>query len=70
MDEPTTDLDATGQDEVLRVVREITRAGRTLVLVEHDSEAVTAADQVVLMKEGRVAASGVARGVLSDPDCW
>lgn len=37
------------------------------MLVEHDSEAVTAADQVVLMKEGRVAASGVARGVLSDP---
>ena len=67
MDEPTTDLDATGQDDVLRVAHEVTKAGRTLVLVEHDTEAVTTADQVVLMKEGGIAASGVARVVLSDP---
>jgi energy-coupling factor transporter ATP-binding protein EcfA2 len=67
MDEPTTDLDSIGQDHVLHIAHEVTKARRTLVLVEHDAEAVIAADQVILMKEGGIVASGPARGVLSDP---
>lgn len=67
MDEPTSDLDSIGQDHVLHIAHEVTKAGRTLVLVEHDAEAVIAADQVILMKEGGIVASGPARGLLSDP---
>jgi energy-coupling factor transport system ATP-binding protein len=66
MDEPTTDLDSSGRDEVLRIARDLNGAGRTLVMVEHDAEMATAADQVVLMREGRVLACGETREVLSD----
>ena len=68
MDEPTTDLDSAGRDEVLRLAHHVTGMGRTLIMVEHDTEVTTAADQVILMREGRIVAHGETREVLSDVD--
>ena len=64
-DEPTTDLDPVGKREVLAIVGELVRAGRTVLLVEHDAEEIAGADRVHLLVEGRVAAEGSTVEILS-----
>lgn len=59
LDEPTTYLDISGQLEILRFSRALARMGKTVVLVNHDLDAVLHwSDDVLLLCGGRVAASG------------
>ncbi|HID87837.1 MAG TPA: ABC transporter ATP-binding protein, partial [Anaerolineae bacterium] len=66
MDEPTTDLDPIGRDEVLSVAEELERQGRTLLIVDHEPETAQGADLVFLMKEGHLVRQGPPREVLTD----
>jgi sn-glycerol 3-phosphate transport system ATP-binding protein len=56
MDEPLSNLDAQLRVEMRREIRELQqRLGMTMVYVTHDQvEAMTMADQVVLMRNGRI----------------
>jgi ABC-type lipoprotein export system ATPase subunit len=53
-DEPTGNLDEQSGHEVLRVLREIARGGRAVVLVTHDTEAAALADRVLHLVDGRL----------------
>jgi energy-coupling factor transport system ATP-binding protein len=66
LDEPTTDLDPIGRRDVLAVLDRVSGEGRAVLLVEHDTTALERADTVVLMREGRVVASGTPADVLRD----
>lgn len=68
-DEPTTALDVTLQDEILTLLTGlIERTGVTLVFVSHDLPVVARiAEQLVVMREGRVVETGPASQVLSAP---
>ncbi len=68
MDEPTTDLDPIGREEVLSVADTLRQERRTLLVVEQDPEVATDADQVWLMREGEIVAQGPPRQVLTDLD--
>lgn len=56
MDEPLSNLDARLRDEMRREIRQLQQSlGFTMVYVTHDqTEAITMADQVVLMNNGRI----------------
>jgi energy-coupling factor transport system ATP-binding protein len=60
MDEPTSNLDPLGTAEVLGVVRRLNReAGMTVVIAEHDVEALAVhVDRIVVLAEGRIAFQG------------
>jgi iron complex transport system ATP-binding protein len=59
LDEPTSALDLGHQLEVLELVHELARSGRTVVLVLHElSTACRYADHLVAMLDGRVVAEG------------
>ncbi len=58
LDEPTTDLDPQGRQEIFALLGRMRAAGHTLVLVEHELAAAVAADQVVLLSGGEIVASG------------
>ena len=59
LDEPTNGLDPLVQREFLDLVRETRAAGRTVFLSSHVlSEVQRVADRVVVLREGRVLASG------------
>ena len=59
MDEPTTYLDVRNQLETIKMVKRLARAGKTVVMVLHDIEAVLqSCDQVLLFSKGRLTASG------------
>ncbi|SFN20975.1 peptide/nickel transport system ATP-binding protein [Pseudonocardia ammonioxydans] len=67
-DEPTTALDVTVQAQVLELLADLKRAGRTIVLISHDLSVVAhLADHVLVMAGGRVVEEGPAGQVLGAP---
>jgi energy-coupling factor transport system ATP-binding protein len=66
MDEPTTDLDPLGREEVLSVAKSIREEGRTLLIVDHEPETATTADQVWLMRGGQIVSQGPPSEILLD----
>ncbi len=53
-DEPTGALDSTNSQLVLRILRDLTSQGTTVVMVTHDIDAAATADQVVFMRDGSI----------------
>ena len=69
-DEATAMLDPDGRREVLAVIRRLHReAGKTIIMITHYAEEAVAADRIVLMEKGRIAASGTPREVLQTRNC-
>jgi ABC-type lipoprotein export system ATPase subunit len=54
-DEPTGNLDSTSTAEVLALLRNLHRDGRTIVLITHEPDVAAMADRIVTMHDGRVA---------------
>jgi len=66
MDEPTTDLDPQGREEVLSAAWKLKEGGHTILLVEHEPETAGRADQVWLMRDGHTVARGSPAEMLVD----
>jgi energy-coupling factor transport system ATP-binding protein len=65
LDEPTTDLDPAGRVELFAVLRRLREEGIAVVVAEHETEAALAADRVLLLDQGRVAAVGPPEAILT-----
>ncbi len=65
-DEPTTDLDPAGRTEVLRVIASLRTEGLSLLVIEHDTSAAVVADQLLLLRDGRIVGQGPPRTMLAD----
>jgi iron complex transport system ATP-binding protein len=66
LDEPTTGLDLVARHDFMERVRQIARAGTTLILITHHiDEIIPEIDRVILLKDGRVAASGPKNAMVS-----
>ena len=66
LDEPTTGLDLIARHAFLEHVRQIAREGTTLILITHHiEEIVPEIERVVLLRGGRIVASGPKRSVLT-----
>ncbi len=68
-DEPTTALDVTTQAQILKLILNLReKHGMAVMFITHDFGVVAEiADRVIVMREGRIVESGVAKSVLSDP---
>lgn len=59
LDEPTAFLDPSGQDDMLRIIDDLNRKGKTIIMTTHDIDlAAEWADEVVILKKGRIVAAG------------
>ena len=66
MDEPTANLDYGNQHMVLSRIRELANEGYTIMLSTHNPEhALQYADEVLVIKDHRVFASGIIQDVLT-----
>ncbi len=65
LDEPATYLDICGQLELMRILRRLTREGKTVAAVLHDLNfALQYGDEMLLMEEGRLVQKGTCRECL------
>jgi sn-glycerol 3-phosphate transport system ATP-binding protein len=69
MDEPLSNLDAQLRQEMRREIRALQRKlGITMVYVTHDqTEAMTMADQVILLRDGRIEQDGTPAALYDRP---
>ncbi len=65
LDEPAAALDLARQQEAIGFARAMAAAGAAVLAVLHEPNLAAGADQVVLMREGRVLAAGPAAQVLT-----
>lgn len=72
LDEPTSDLDPIGTQEVLRVLRTLNKEyGMTIVLVEHKiDEVIPWVDRVLLMDQGAVVVDQPPRQAFDNVPLW
>jgi len=67
LDEPTNGLDLKAKHQLLAILRQLARAGTTLLLVTHQIEAVLPEiRRCVLLREGRVVGDGPTETLLQD----
>ena len=67
-DEPTSALDPELTGEVLRVIRELSEAGRTMIIVTHEMEfARSVADRIVFIADGLIEEEGTPEEVFDHP---
>lgn len=66
LDEPTTDLDPVGKTEVFEIADALTKAGITLVVVEHETPEALMSSRILLMNEGEIVRDGPSWDVLQE----
>lgn len=67
LDEPTAMLDPVGRREVLAVVKRLhEEQGITVLYITHFMEEAAAADRIVVMEKGQIAADGTPREIFTD----
>ncbi|OPY80196.1 MAG: Lipopolysaccharide export system ATP-binding protein LptB [Syntrophorhabdus sp. PtaU1.Bin153] len=68
MDEPTAGLDTGGVGDVCQMLKAIRSSGKTILLVEHNMEAVRdVCDEIIVMDFGKMIAFGKPEEVLANP---
>lgn len=60
-DEPTGNLDSRSTQEILNILKELHREGRTVILITHDNEIAAQAKRVIKIRDGRIEADSMGR---------
>ncbi|PSO14913.1 MacB family efflux pump subunit [Bradyrhizobium sp. MOS003] len=54
-DEPTGALDRRSGEEVLKILKELHREGRTIIIVTHDADVAARAERIIELRDGKIA---------------
>ena len=65
LDEPNANLDDAGERSLLEAVKDLKKAGKTVILVTHRPSVLAVADLIVLMQNGKIVRCGTRDEVLS-----
>ncbi|MBZ5960775.1 ABC transporter ATP-binding protein [Leuconostoc gelidum subsp. gasicomitatum] len=60
-DEPTGALDSISREKVFNILKEITKQGKTVVMVTHDIEMASRTDRAIIIRDGKI------QNILSQP---
>lgn len=53
-DEPTGNLDSSSSKEIIQILKELHKEGRTVILITHDNEIAAQAKRVIRIKDGKI----------------
>ncbi|NYZ75656.1 ABC transporter ATP-binding protein [Candidatus Micrarchaeota archaeon] len=68
LDEPSSNLDFGSSAELYRILRGLNREGRTIIVVEHDTEMLLDnVKRILVVKDGSIKLDGPPKKVLSNP---
>ena len=65
-DEATSMLDPKGRDKIMEYIKEINDSGVTVISITHDMKEAVNSDKIIVLKDGRVLASGPTNDILND----
>ncbi|QND62385.1 peptidase domain-containing ABC transporter (plasmid) [Mesorhizobium sp. AR07] len=65
LDEATSSLDSLAEAFVLKLVEELRRAGKTIIVISHRLSTICGADKIVVLDKGRVVAEGTHADLLT-----
>ncbi|MCD4738888.1 MAG: ABC transporter ATP-binding protein [Anaerolineae bacterium] len=66
LDEPTSHLDLGNKRRIMQIMRRLRENGKTVLFTTHDpNEAASVADQVILLRAGKIQSAGDARQALT-----
>ena len=69
IDEPTSQLDPQGTQDVFEIIRSLRGSGKTIILVEHKIDLIAEyCDEVLVMQNGQIVRKGPTAEVLVAPD--
>ncbi|WP_216382771.1 ATP-binding cassette domain-containing protein, partial [Arcanobacterium phocae] len=54
LDEPSVSLDATHREQLRALLNDLTEHGATVLLVTHDPQLLTAAQQIIHLESGKI----------------
>ena len=60
-DEPTGALDSISREKVFNILKEITKQGKTVIMVTHDIEMASRTDRAIIIRDGKI------QNILSKP---
>ena len=67
IDEPTSQLDPKGTEDIFKIINLMANEGKTIILVEHKLELIAEyAENILVLDEGEIILSGKANGVLNN----
>ena len=67
IDEPTSQLDPKGTEDIFKIINLMANEGKTIILVEHKLELIAEyAENILVLDEGEVILSGKAKEVLNN----
>lgn len=61
-DEPTGNLDSKSTQEIMNVLKELHKSGRTVILITHDDEIAAQVKRVIRIKDGKIEADFMNEG--------
>ena len=68
IDEPTSQLDPEGTEDVFKIIQKLKEQGKTVIISEHKIDLLAQyCDEIIAMSEGKIIAKGPTREVLSNP---
>lgn len=68
IDEPTSQLDPQGTEEIFKIINMLAKKGKTIILVEHKTELIAEyAEKVIVFDEGEIILKGDTEEVLKNP---
>lgn len=53
-DEPTGNLDSASTEEIMNILKELNRQGRTVIIITHDAEIAAEAKRVIRVRDGKI----------------
>jgi len=53
-DEPTGNLDSKSSLEIMQMIKDLHKAGNTIVLITHEHDIANEADRILQMSDGRI----------------
>jgi len=69
IDEPTSQLDPEGTNDVFEIIRTLKESNRTTILVEHKIDLIAEyCDEIIVMNKGSIVFSGPTHEVLTNPE--
>jgi len=61
-DEPTGNLDSKSTQEIMNVLKDLHKSGRTVILITHDDEIAAQVKRVIRIKDGKIEADFMNEG--------